>query len=98
MLVGCSVGVASLFSKVPNRKALSCGDFCWLPVGDRAERNLPAVDLVELWVGHLDEQGQAWCPHAHLQLSAQEAVGEVEPRSFLSPRLRPVNVNVVAAF
>lgn len=63
----------------------------------RANGDPPALNLAELGVGHVNEQGQAGNPDAHLQLSAQEAVGEVEHHSTLSSRLLPVDVDIVTS-
>lgn len=67
------------------------------PPAARRNGDPPALDLAELRVGHIDHQGQARCPHTHLQLGAQEAICEVEHHADASSCLLPVDVHVVAA-
>lgn len=69
-----------------------------LPPAARRNRDPPAFYLAELRVSHIDDQRQAGNPHAHLQLGAQETVGEVELHLTLSSCLLPIDVNIVAAF
>lgn len=67
-----------------------------LPSITSTNGNPPAFNLAELWVGQVDDQGQAGHPHAHLQLGAQETVGKVEHHP-LPSCLLPVDIHIVAA-
>lgn len=74
---------------------VSCNRFS--PSVPSTDWDSPALDLVEIGIGHVDEQREAGHPHAHLQLCAQETVGEVEHHLTLSPGLFTVDVDVVAS-
>lgn len=68
-----------------------------LPLVPGTDWNPPALNLAEIRVGHIDEQGQAGHPHAHLQLSTQETVGEVEHHLALASRLLSIRIHVIAS-
>lgn len=68
-----------------------------LPPAACCNRNPPAFYLAELGVGQIHHQGQAGHPYIHLQLGAQETVGEVEHHLALSSRLLPIDINRVTS-